>query len=162
VTAAELSAALASLERTFDAALLIALPNPVALIFTELPLAYQGKRDLVFALDLINEGENEAALIAGLAHARLKGDPSADVAHLEREALYYLRTSIDATWQFDDAPAVLSDALTYIETVLDERIVALRAAPLPRFADPATPENRRALLDRIRNSHHALPSRSAG
>ncbi len=44
------------LERCFDGALNAALPNPVALIFSDLPLAYQGKRDLVFAMDFLNEG----------------------------------------------------------------------------------------------------------
>ena len=34
----------AELERAFDAALDAALPNPAALIFSDLPLAYQGKR----------------------------------------------------------------------------------------------------------------------
>ena len=33
---------LAELERRFDDALNAALPNPVALIFSDLPLAYQG------------------------------------------------------------------------------------------------------------------------
>src|ERR1700723_3572181 len=120
------------LERVFDAALDAALPNPVALIFSDLPLAYQGKRDLVFALDLFNEGENECALICGFARDRLREDASADIAHLEREGWYYLRTSIDPTWQFDDGAPSLPAALTYLAAVLRERTED--AGPLPRPA----------------------------
>lgn len=111
----------AELEHGFDAALNAALPNPVALIFSDLPLAYQGKRDLVFALDLFNEGENECALICGFAREQLRDDAGADIAHLEREGWYYLRTSIDPTWQFDDGAPSLPAALTYLTHVLRER-----------------------------------------
>jgi hypothetical protein len=111
----------AELERAFDDALNAALPNPVALIFSDLTLGYQGKRDLVFAMDLLNEGENECALIAGFVRDRLREHPDADVAHLEREAWYYLRTSIDPTWQFDDGEPSLAAALTYLTRLLDER-----------------------------------------
>jgi hypothetical protein len=86
------------LERLFDDALDATIPNPVALIFSDLPLAYQGKRDLVFAMGLLNEGENECALIAGFIADRVRADAQADVSHLVREAWYYLRTSIDPTW----------------------------------------------------------------
>jgi hypothetical protein len=136
---ATLESGLEELERCFDAALEVALPNPVALIFSDLPLAYQGKRDLVFALDLLNEGENECALIAGFVRDRLREQPGADVAHLEREAWYYLRTSIDPTWQFDDGDPSLPAALNYLMQVLRERPpLAERATLLRKLRSEAT------------------------
>jgi hypothetical protein len=140
----------ADLERSFDAALDAALPNPVALIFSDLPLAYQGKRDLVFAMDLLNEGENECALICGFARDRLRDEASAKIAHLEREGWYYLRTSIDPTWQFDDGAPSLPAALAYLTQVLEERTVAVRAAPRPGNPDTATSAQRATLLQRLR------------
>jgi hypothetical protein len=118
---AELESGLANLERRFDDVLARALPNPAALIFSDLPLDYQGKRDLAFALDRLNEGENEAALIAGLMRDRLRAAPDAEVGHLEREAWYYLRTSIDPGWQFDDGQPSMPAALAYIAGVLADR-----------------------------------------
>jgi hypothetical protein len=141
----------AELERVFDATLDAALPNPVALIFSDLPLAYQGKRDLVFALDLLNEGENECALICGFVRDRLRDDASADIAHLEREGWYYLRTSIDPTWQFDDGAPSLPAALAYLAQVLRERTDIVRAAPRPRNPDTTTSAQRAALLRRLRS-----------
>jgi hypothetical protein len=129
---------LAELERCFDDALDVALPNPVALIFSDLPLAYQGKRDLVFAMDLLNEGENECALIAGFVRDRLRDEPGADVAYLTREAWYYLRTSIDPTWQFDDGEPSLPAALAYLAIMLRDRPPAgERAALLRRLRSDA-------------------------
>jgi hypothetical protein len=142
VTLAALADGLAELDRLFGAALDAALPNPAALIFSELPLNYQGKRDLVFALGLLEEGENEAALIAGLMCERLRAEPSAEIAHLVREAWYYLRTSIDPGWQFDDGPHAMPVLLAYLATVLRARIA--RAAP--------PPAERAALLRRLREA----------
>jgi hypothetical protein len=136
----------AELERACDEALNAALPNPVALIFSDLPLGYQGKRDLVFAMDLLNEGENECALIAGFVRDRLRENAGADVAHLEREAWYYLRTSIDPTWQFDDGEPSLPAALAYLATILRERTDACRATPRPSLADPMPAAQRSTLL----------------
>ncbi|HEY5350045.1 MAG TPA: hypothetical protein VIJ64_09935 [Candidatus Lustribacter sp.] len=147
---ATLERGLEELERRFEAALDAALPNPVAMIFSDLPLAYQGKRDLVFALDLLNEGENECALIAGFVGDRLRAASGADVAHLTREAWYYLRTSIDATWQFDDGEPSLPAALAYLAQVLRERTDAVRAAPRPANFDAARGAERAALLRRLR------------
>lgn len=141
LTFAALADGLAALEGVFDAALATALPNPAALIFSELPLNYQGKRDLVFALGLLEEGENEAALIAGLTAERLRADPAAGIDHLEREAWYYLRTSIDPGRQFDDGPLALAPLLAYVATVLTARLEN-GAAP--------TPAERAALLERVR------------
>jgi hypothetical protein len=140
---------LAPLERCFDDALAAAIPNPVALIFSDLPLQYQGKRDLVFAMGLLNEGENECALIAGFIHDRFASDPQAGVAHLEREAWYYLRTSIDPTWQFDDGAPSVPAALAYLCEVLRERTRALAAAPRPP-GEPEPVADGAARLERLR------------
>ncbi len=142
---------LEELERCFDDALDATLPNPVALIFSDLPLAYQGKRDLVFALDLLNEGENECALIAGFVRDRLRAQAGTGVAHLEREAWYYLRTSIDPTWQFDDGEPSLPAAVAYLIHVLRERTQAARSAPLRRKPDPTPSAARAALLTSLRS-----------
>jgi hypothetical protein len=150
---------LEALERCFNDALDAALPNPVALIFSDLPLAYQGKRDLVFALDLLNEGENECALIAGFIGDRLREKPDADVAHMTREAWYYLRTSIDPTWQFDDGEPSLTAALAYLERVLSERIAAVRAAPRPTNVDATPSAERAALLRELRSETGTLTAR---
>jgi hypothetical protein len=139
------------LERLFDAALAAALPNPVALIFSDLPLAYQGKRDLVFALGMLDEGENECALIAGFIRDRLAAQPGADVSHLEREAWYYLRTSIDPTWQFDDGAASLPAALAYLARVLAERTATAAARSKTTLAGASDPTQRAALLRHLRS-----------
>jgi len=140
------------LERGFDDALVAALPNPVALIFSDLPLGYQGKRDLVFALDLFNEGENECALIAGFVRDRLREAAATDVTHLEREAWYYLRTSIDPTWQFDDGEPSLHAALAYLTQVLAERTAIARRTPHTHTADGVPATERAALLRRLRQT----------
>ena len=150
MTPAALERALEQLERGFDDALDAALPNPVALIFSDLPLAYQGKRDLVFALGLLDEGENECALIAGFVRDRWRETPGANVAHLAREAWYYLRTSIDPAWQFDDGKPSLRAALAYLSQVLRERTDAVRTAPPPPPRDAAPRAERAALLRRLR------------
>jgi hypothetical protein len=140
---------LAPLERAFDDALDAVIPNPVALIFSDLPLGYQGKRDLVFAMGLLREGENECALIAGFIAERRAADPEAAVDHLEREAWYYLRTSIDPTWQFDDGAPSIPAALTYLVHVLALRTDRARA--LPKAPDePDAPPGAAALLARLR------------
>jgi len=150
---------LTELERCFDDALDAALPNPVALIFSDLPLAYQGKRDLVFAMDLLNEGENECALIAGFVRDRLRDEPGADVAHMTREAWYYLRTSIDPTWQFDDGEPSLTAALGYLTHVLRERTEAVRAAPRASNVDSTPAAQRAALLRLLRSDAGTLTVR---
>jgi hypothetical protein len=147
------------LERRFDDALDAALPNPVALIFSDLPLAYQGKRDLVFALDLLDEGENECALIAGFIRDRLREDADAGVEHLEREAWYYLRTSIDPGWQFDDGEPSIAAALAYLAQVLRERTDAVRLRPRASHPDATPPAERAALLVRLRSETKTLAGR---
>jgi hypothetical protein len=150
---------LTELERCFDDALDAALPNPVALIFSDLPLAYQGKRDLVFAMDLLNEGENECALIAGFVRDRLRDELGADVAHMTREAWYYLRTSIDPTWQFDDGEPSLAAALAYLQLVLRERTDLARKAPRHSNSDATPATERAALLQRLRADAGTLTAR---
>jgi hypothetical protein len=149
IAATTLAGELAALERIFDDALEAAMPNPVALRFTDLDLGFQGKRDLVFGLALLEEGENEAALIAGLAQDALARNPTFEIAHLLREAWYYLRTSIDPQWQFDDPPGSFGPALAYIGTLVGRRVAALTPpATLPSDAPDAA--ERRALLERLR------------
>ena len=78
------------------------------------------------------------ALIAGLVRDRLRDEPGSDVAHMTREAWYYLRTSIDPTWQFDAGEPSLPAALAYLAIVLRERPPAgERAALLGRLRSDA-------------------------
>ncbi len=146
----EIDRELAELDGLFAAALAAAVPNPAALTFSEMSLDYNAMRDLLFALGMLNEGENEAALIVGMTRARLRHAPGAPIDHLEREAWYYLRTSIDPTWQFDDGGPSISAILRYLATVLNERIAALAETPPQPYVDPTPPEERRALLERLR------------
>jgi len=139
------------LDGLFAAALSAAVPNPAALTFSELPLGYHGLRDLLFALGVLNEGENEAALIVGLTRERLRHAPDAEIGHLANEAWYYLRTSIDPTWQLDPEPPSIPAIIAYLATVLRERIAALTTTPPPGFVDPTPMEERRALLERERS-----------
>lgn len=141
---------LAELDGLFAAALSAAVPNPAALTFSEMSLDYNAMRDLLFALGLLNEGENEAALIVGLARARLRHAPGAPIDHLEREAWYYLRTSIDPTWQFDAGGPSIPAIVDYLAAVLKERIAALSQRPPAGYVDPTPPAERRALLERLR------------
>ena len=130
---------IAELDDLLGTALAAAVVHPAALVFTDLPLDFGGKRDIAFAIGLLDEGENEAALIAALARDTLRRTPGADIAHLTREAWYYLRTSIDPTWQFDDGEPSLPAALAYLAHVLRERTeIALRSPHEPlRDAVPA-------------------------
>lgn len=148
----EIERGITELDTMFGAALTAAVVHPAALIFTELPLDFSGKRDLLFAVGLLDEGENESALIAALARETLRRAPGSDIAHLTREAWYYLRTSIDPTWQFDDGKPSIPAALTYLTTVLRERIAQLAATPPKGFTNPTTSEARAALLRSIRDN----------
>ena len=146
----DLDVALAALETGFDDALERVTPNPYALRFSEIRFDFQAKRDLVFALGLLNEGENEAMLIAALARRELERDPSFDAAHLVREAWYYLRTSIDPAWQFDDVPPDFGAAIAYVRDLLRERVAAYRR-PSGTPADAPDAAARRTRLDAIRS-----------
>jgi len=151
-SAAAIERGIDELDGLFGTTLAAAVPNPAALVFTELPLDFNGKRDLLFAIGLLNEGENEAALIAALARDALRRSPEFTVDHLAREAWYYLRTSIDPGWQFDDGEPSIPAALGYLATVLRERIALLAAHPPAGVADPAPSQARAALLRKIRDA----------
>jgi hypothetical protein len=140
---------LAELDTLFAAALSAAVPNPAALTFSEVALDFNAMRDLLFALGILNEGENEAALIVALARARLRHAPEAAITHLATEAWYYLRTSIDPTWQLNAGEPSIPAILAYLATILRERIAALSATPPEGIVDPTPPAERRALLERL-------------
>lgn len=148
--ATDIDRGLAELDTLFAAALSAAVPNPAALTFSEMGLDFHAMRDLLFALGILNEGENEAALIVGLTRARLRHAPEADVAHLATEAWYYLRTSIDPTWQLGAGEPSIPAILAYLATIVRERIAALSATPPEPFTDPTPAKERRALLERLR------------
>jgi hypothetical protein len=79
----------------------------------------------------------------------LRADSAADIAHLAREAWYYLRTSIDPTWQFDDGPPSLPAARAYLIAMLRERTLAARTrARTPD--EPAAVPGRADYLRRLR------------
>jgi hypothetical protein len=149
--ATEIDRGLAELDTVFAAALSAAVPNPAALTFSEMVLDFNAMRDLLFALEILNEGENEAALIVGLARARLRHAPEADISHLATEAWYYLRTSIDPTWQLGAGDPSIPAILAYLATILRERIALLSATPPAPFTDPTPADERRALLLRLRD-----------
>lgn len=92
-------------------------------------------RELVFLFGLLNEGENEAALLLELVDAVYTADPQAPVAHIADEAWYYLRTSIDAHWQHDAGEPSLAAALAYLFSVLDDRWDAL-SSRTPSLPEP--------------------------
>ncbi|HTJ27700.1 MAG TPA: hypothetical protein VMA36_16205 [Candidatus Limnocylindria bacterium] len=96
------------------------------------------KREIVYVMGLLSEGENEAALILALADAMLAQTPESEVSHLVDEAWYYLRTSIDPLWQLDDGTPSAGAALTYLREVLEARRDALALLP-PRALPPDDP-----------------------
>jgi hypothetical protein len=147
--AGDIDRGLAELDTLMAAALSAAVPNPAALTFSEMVLDFNAMRDLLFALSILNEGENEAALIVGLARARLRHAPDADVTHLATEAWYYLRTSIDPTWQLNAGDPSFPAILAYLATILRERIAALTATPPEPYTDPTPQAERRTLLERL-------------
>jgi hypothetical protein len=130
--ALDLPVALERLERRLDAALAAALPNAYAFTFSESVVGYQAKRDVVYACGILNEGENEAALILGFIHDRRAQDPTAPIDHLTREAWYYLRTSTDPSWQIDPAGPSLPVIVAFLDEMLAERTARLHAGPPPR------------------------------
>jgi hypothetical protein len=149
--AADLDAGVAALDAVFAEALEAALPVPAALTFSERINDVQGRRDLLFALGILNEGENEAALISILARDALRRNPSLDAAHMAREAWYYLRTSIDPAWQVDDGEPSFAAALDYLATVVRERTATLAAKPKPPpIAGDEPRPDRAALLRQLR------------
>lgn len=152
----DLEHGLDELDGIFEELLWAALPHPAALTFSELTFDLQGKRDLVFALALLKEGENECVLILGLARDALRRSPGADLDHTIREAWYYLRTSIDPGWQIDDGSPSVAAALAYVASVTRERLARVRATKPSRPVDPAPAGERKALLQRLRAASTAL------
>jgi hypothetical protein len=148
------------LDRLFDELLWAALPNPAALTFSELPIGLQGRRDVVFALALLNEGENECALILGLMRDALRRSPEHDVAPMLHEAWYYLRTSIDPAWQIDDGEPSIPAALAYLATIVRERIAQARQSPPKAPSDTMAGTDRAALLGRLRTEQRSTSPRA--
>jgi hypothetical protein len=106
------------------------------------------KREIVFVMGLLTEGENEAALLLALANDVLAATVDADVAHLIDEAWYYLRTSIDPAWQLDDEGPSAPAALAYLGETLQGRLAQLASLPprtLHPVQDAAPAERLRAL-----------------
>lgn len=91
-------------------------------------LALPRKREIAYMFGLLNEGENEAALLLELVAETIADDPMAQTEHLLEEMSYYLRTSIDREWQLEH-PASASAALAYLLATLDERLKRIRTLP---------------------------------
>jgi hypothetical protein len=112
-------------------------------------------RQFVFVLGLLSEGENEAALLLDLMCAVETAEPGSPIDHLVDEAWYYLRTSIDETWQLDDGPPSASAALVYLFSVLSERLTTLRSLPPTAPLAAAQAPERTALLRSLRDEFSA-------
>jgi hypothetical protein len=108
-------------------------------------------RELAFLFGLLNEGENEAALLLELVDSVHAADPRAPVEHIADEAWYYLRTSIDPEWQLDTAGPSLAAALAYLFIVLDQRRDALAALPVPAEPERDDAPARTGLLRSLRD-----------
>jgi hypothetical protein len=119
----------AALERVYGELIRAYVPeNPqyeVRRIIDDVPV----KREIVFVMGLLSEGENEAALLLALANDMLRESPSTDVSHLVDEAWYYLRTSIDPLWQLDPGAPSAGAALAYLTELLEARRDALARLP---------------------------------
>lgn len=145
-----LETGLARLDRLYREAIgTFAPPNP-AFERDRIIGALATPRELAFVLGFLAEGENEAALLLELMREMRRDCPEQSVAHILDEAWYYLRTSIDATWQLDGGEPSVAAALAYLITMLERRIARLRtvrrAPPLADDLDPGA----RAVLERLR------------
>ena len=110
------------------------------------------KREIIFVMGLLSEGENEAALLLSLANDVLSAADDADVAHIIDEAWYYLRISIDPGWQLDDDPPSAPAALAYLAETLQDRLAQLASLP-PRAIFAAEDAAR---IDRLRALRNAF------
>jgi hypothetical protein len=115
------------------------------------------KREIAFACGLLNEGENEAALILELIARVRERDPAAPVGHMIDEMGYYLRTSIDPGWQLAERPPSATAAVAYLAAALDRRVSELRDDP-PGYVPDFVRDRR--LLEGIEECE-APPSRAA-
>jgi hypothetical protein len=92
------------------------------------------KREIVYVLGVLNEGENEAALILELIGETLARDSEAPTDHLLDEMSYYLRTSVEPAWQLERSVCADS-ALVYLFAQLDLRLHQIRASPRQRMLE---------------------------
>jgi hypothetical protein len=109
-------------------------------------VALPNRREIVFILGLLSEGENEAALLLALVAATRHAQRDAPVDHLLDEAAYYLRTSIDETWQIEERRLSARGLETYLETLLANRLAGVRGGN-GSLGDGAA--ERRALLESL-------------
>jgi hypothetical protein len=129
----------ATLERLYGVLIRAYAPENPQYEVRRIVVDLRNKREIVFVMGLLSEGENEAGLILALANDALAAAPGDDVAHLIDEAWYYLRTSIDPLWQIDDGAPSAGAGLAYLIEVLERRRAALNALPPRTLAaeDPA-------------------------
>jgi hypothetical protein len=139
------------LERRYGELIRASVPPNPAFDFERTIASLPAKRDLVFVLGLLSDGENEAALCLELADEKLAAAPGADVTHILEEAWYYLRTSADLGWQIDDEPVPVRAMFAYLDTLLRSRLERLECAAPREFRASEPPEFRTALLRRLRS-----------
>jgi hypothetical protein len=144
--AAVLARELARLEEIYADGIRAFLPENSLFERERIIAEVSNKREIAFVCGLLNEGENEAALILELIARARERDPAAPVEHMVEEMAYYLRTSIDPAWQLAARPPSATAAVAYLRAVLEARVSRLRGAPPSRV--PAFVRDRR-LLERI-------------
>jgi len=157
--AQQLRAGLVRLDALYRDLLRAALPANPQFERERIIASTPNPRELVFLLGLLNEGENEAALVLELAADVTRDDPAAPTMHLIDEAWYYLRTSIDARWQLDDGEPSAPAALAYLLTILGARLDAIRHAsqtPCVALRSHDTAADRRALLQSLRGERRLV------
>jgi hypothetical protein len=155
--AAVLARGLAELERIYAEGIRAFLPQNAQFERERIIAALANKREIAFVCGLLNEGENEAALILELIARALERDPAAPVEHMVEEMAYYLRTSIDETWQLAARPPSATAAVIYLAAALEERVSALQVR-LP--CDSSDVARDRRLLEEI-EEREGRPSRAA-
>ncbi len=127
--AALLARELAELERIYADGIRAFLPENPQFERERIIAALANKREIAFVCGLLNEGENEAALILELIAGALERDPAAPIDHMLEEMAYYLRTSIDETWQLAARPPSATAAAIYLGAALAERVAVLQERP---------------------------------
>jgi hypothetical protein len=142
----ELADGLARLDERYVAAIrAFAPPNP-QFERDRIIASLANKREIAYVCGFLSEGENETALILSLVRDLLAADPQAETGHLLDEAWYYLRTSIDESWQLDTAAPSAIAAIRYLEAMLGRRIErALAAGERSALAEPPDADARELL-----------------